>query len=562
MKNKPLMKTLSAILAVVMFLCSAPLDGFAGLELPDWFGINASAATYSGSCGANVKWSLDTSTGVLNIIGTGEMKKYTYSLCAPWYNYRSYIKTINIQKGITSIGDCAFMDCYSLTSITIPESVTSIDYSAFSSCDNLTSIIIPEGVISIGDFAFRSCESLITIKIPDSVKSIGNFVFEDCVSLTTIVIPKGVASIGARVFLGCYNLTSITVDSDNENYSSDEYGVLYNKNKTNLIRYPVGNSRTTFKIFDGVISIDEYAFIDCYNLTTIIVPESVTSIDGDAFYDCYSLTTIMVDLDNKNYSNDEYGVLYNKNKTTLIQYPTGNSRETFTIPKSVTGIFEYAFYHCQSLTRITIPDGITSIRHHTFSGCENLTTITIPKSVIGIFEHAFYDCNSLTDIYYTGTEDEWRQISIKNYNEPLTNATVHYNSIPVGKILLSLTDSDGNVVKQKLVDNSLTQYAFTDVADGEYKVTVSGINHVTRNYDVVALGGKVTFEFSLNKIGDIDGNGKVTVTDYTLVLRHVKKTSVLEDYEFACADVNGDGKINVTDYSAILRHVKKTSSLW
>lgn len=139
MKNKSFMKILSALLAVVMVLCAAPLNGFVGLELPEVFSIEASAVTHSGSCGENVNWSLDTDTGALNITGTGAMKNYNSS-SAPWYRYRSYVKSVNIQNGVTSIGSYAFYSCDSLTSVTIGDSVESIGYDAFEYCTSLTDV--------------------------------------------------------------------------------------------------------------------------------------------------------------------------------------------------------------------------------------------------------------------------------------------------------------------------------------------------------------------------------------------------------------------------------------
>ena len=117
----------------------------------------ADAATYSGNCGADgsdVKWSLDTSTGVLNITGSGKMEEYSNTVYAPWYSYRSSIKTVNIGDSVTSIGDYAFKNCKSLTSVTIGDSVTSIGKSAFFICWSLTSVTIGDSVTSIGDRAF------------------------------------------------------------------------------------------------------------------------------------------------------------------------------------------------------------------------------------------------------------------------------------------------------------------------------------------------------------------------------------------------------------------------
>ena len=257
-------KIVSIFLSIVMLISIT-----AGLEM------TANAKELTGDCGVNVKYKLDTSTGVLTIFGTGKMKDYLYGSVAPWYSDSSSVKTVEIKSGVTSIGDYAFQYCGSLTSITIPDSVTSIGNSAFSDCDSLT---------------------------------------------------------------------SITVDGNNQNY----------------------------------------------------------------------------------YSQD--GVLFNKDKTVLIQYPIGNTRTSYTIPNSVTSIGNGAFYDCHSLTSITIPNSVTSIGGSAFEGCSILTSIIIPNSVTSIGYRAFSYCNSLKVVYYSGSDNEWNNISIADGNYYLLNATIHYNS--------------------------------------------------------------------------------------------------------------------------------------
>ncbi|MDA7540177.1 leucine-rich repeat domain-containing protein, partial [Akkermansiaceae bacterium] len=157
--------------------------------------------------------------------------------------------------GVTSIGDRAFRECTSLTSITIPDSVTSIGEVAFQFCTSLTSITIPNSVTSIGEGAFWRCISLTSITIPDGFTSIGSYTFRECYSLTSITIPDSVTSIGRLAFKGCSSLTSITIP-------------------------------------DGVPSIADWAFAGCSSLTSITIPDSVTSIGERAFRDCTNLTSI------------------------------------------------------------------------------------------------------------------------------------------------------------------------------------------------------------------------------------------------------------------------------
>ena len=166
--------------------------------------------------------------------------------------YRTAIRKVNIGNNVMSIGDGAFYNYYSLTSITIPNSVTSIGINAFRWCYSLTSITIPSNVTSIDIYTFQGCYSLISITIPNSVTSIGNSVFYSCDSLTSITIPNSVTSIGTSAFTNCYSLTSITIPS-------------------------------------SVKSIGQQAFSGCYSLSSITLPNSVTSIGNSAFNGGYGL---------------------------------------------------------------------------------------------------------------------------------------------------------------------------------------------------------------------------------------------------------------------------------
>ena len=373
----------------------------------------------SGTCGAegngsNLTWTLD-SEGVLTISGSGDMYNYGSSdFSAPWDGSRSRVKSVVIADGVTSIGEYAFFYCESLTSVTIPDSVTSIGKYAFFCCTSLTSVTIPDSVTSIGRFAFSNCTSLTSVTIPDSVTSIGEYAFYYCKSLTSMTIPDSVTSISSSTFASCTSLTSVTIPN-------------------------------------SVTSIGEYAFYDCKSLTSVTIPGSVTSIGLYAFASCTSLTGIWVAEGNSHYANDASGVLFNKDKTTLVQCPgafaaytipdsvTSIGDNTFdhctsltsvTIPDSVTSIGEWAFYWCTSLTSVTIPDSVTSIGDNTFDHCTSLTSVTIPDGVTSIGWRAFSNCTSLTDVYYAGSKAQWKAISISSTgNDDLLTANIHYNYV-------------------------------------------------------------------------------------------------------------------------------------
>ena len=276
-------------------------------------------------------------------------------------------------------------------------------------------VTIPDGVTSIGEYAFSHCTSLTSVTIPDSVTSIGEFAFDGCTSLTSVTIPDSVTSIWQRVFSGCSSLTSVTIPDS----------VTY----IDWSAFSSCKSLTSVTIPDSVTYIGNYAFHGCTALTSVTIPDSVTSIGDGAFASCTSLAGIWVAEGNSHYVNDASGVLFNKDKTTLVQCP-GAFSGSYTIPDSVTSIGGAAFLDCSSLTSVTIPYRVTSIGRYAFDGCTSLTSVTIPDSVTSIGEWAFADCTSLTDVYYAGSEAQWKAISISsNGNDDLLTANIHYNYV-------------------------------------------------------------------------------------------------------------------------------------
>ena len=284
----------------------------------------------------------------------------------------------------------------SATELVIPSQienlpVTGIGYSAFRECTNLTGITIPDGVISIGDSAFYGCTSLTNVTIPNSVTSISDYAFCNCTNLTSISIPDSVTTINWHVFHGCTSLANIVIPNT-------------------------------------VTSVGNSAFYGCSSLSSIVIPDSVTSIGQSVFVNCSSLTGIWVDQNNGYYSCDEDGVLFDKNKTTLIQAP-GALSGSYVVPNDVTTIATEAFYGCKGLGDILIPDGVSVIGGYAFSDCTSLTDIIIPNSITNIKGWAFYNCINLSNVVFSGTKEQWNNwnnISIGTGNTALTDAPITF----------------------------------------------------------------------------------------------------------------------------------------
>ena len=440
---------------------------------------NAAGSTYSKAatltvsalqCGDNLTWKL-SSSGLLTISGKGAMYDFSAEQPTPWREYKaSDIKKITISSGVTSVGYGAFNLCGNLTSVSFPSSLTSINTYAFYGCEALTTVTIPSGVTSIGESAFEYCAALATVKIPGSVVNIGPWAFADCTSLKTLTLGSGVTSIGNWAFMnckslksvtipdsvvyienqafaysgltsvtipagasevaenafgGCKSLTAIQVASGNPNYSSQN-GVMFNKDKTELIQYPCGKTATSYTVPSGVNAIGSSAFEYNVSLKTINIGAGVSVIDGWAFYGCESLTAIQVDADNPNFSSKS-GVLFNKDATTLIKCPCAISG-AYAVPSGVDFIDEWAFAECINITTVTLPSSVMYINYGAFQGCKGLKSITIGTGVTYISDDAFYDCNALTDVFYKGGQSDWEQIEIGESNDCLLNATLHYYS--------------------------------------------------------------------------------------------------------------------------------------
>ena len=365
----------------------------------------------------------------------------------------------------TSIGEEAFYECDGLTSIEIPDGVTSIGSYAFYNCSGLTSIVIPDSVTAIVDSAFSGCSGLMNVTCPAFVipnipkyylqevvitsGAIAAKAFMNCKCLTSVTIGDSVTSIGDRAFYGCDYLTEITIPFVGASKSADNG---YDKVFGYIFGYTTSSSSSisgaTYQYYGSFLYYHYYipaslkkvcitggdipyqAFKNCYRLTNIKLSDGVTSIGSSAFYKCGGLTGIEIPDSVTSIGNTAFGYCY--------------SLTSVTIPDGVTFISDSAFYGCNRLTNVTCSASalscisstelqtvvITSgnrINQYAFYDCTSLTSIVIPDSVTHIDDDAFYHCSSLTNVYYGGTAQDWKYITI-GYNFYLTSAKRYYYS--------------------------------------------------------------------------------------------------------------------------------------
>ncbi len=380
------------------------------------------------------------------------------------------LKNISIPNSVCHIGSYAFSGC-NFTNIIIPNNINMIEDNTFENCENLKSVTIPNGLTIIGDYAFHNCDSLTDIYIPESVTKIGCSAFKNCDNLTgvefsngvcyiderafyncdslkTVFIPKSVVSIGSEAFDACGSLTHILVDEDNTSYSSDDCGVLFNKDKTSFIFVPkaikgsyiIPNSvtnigsvfqnctdLTSLYIGNGIVKVSYAAFYGCSNLVSVFIPDCVTSVAGNAFYNCNNLTDI-------------------------------------NIPNSVTQIGEKAFYNCTNLKNVMIPDSITYIGDNTFDLCDELTII----GSVGSYAETYARNNNIPFVY----------ANVKSVSVcALPNKTVY----PTNGVLIT----DGLALSVTFEDGTQTVVT-TGYTIGGYDFSTMGIKSIMVSYGELA----------------------------------------------------------------------------
>ncbi len=377
-----------------------------------------------------------------------------------------------------------------LTAVEIPEEidglpVTKIDDNAFAKNTALTSIVIPDSVIVIGKYVFEGCIQLSSVELGNSIQSIKDGAFLRCPELTSIVLPDSVTSIGKYSFHHT-GLQEIQLSPNLENIGShsflgtpliaDQTGVQYvenwavecdmNAETAELRAGTIGIAEsvftlcelTTVSIPDSVKYIGDGAFQYCRNLQQAVIPEGVTEISFSTFYDCESLKSV-------------------------------------TLPESLTEISITAFHGCTSLREVQIPEGVTFINYRAFEGCTSLERINIPVGVEIMRDDVFQSCDSLHDVYFNGTETEWKTVLAMGTLMPLRSADVHLK--------------DGTVLKGTGLFGDL---------DDDGKVSMQDAYHTLLASSIVYAGGEHGLTERQEKAADIDGDLEISMQDAYWIL--------------------------------------------
>ena len=393
---------------------------------------------------------------------------------------------LELPNSIKTIGDHAFAYCSNLASVTIPNSVISIGESAFLGCDNLASVNIPNSVTAVGEYAFANCCSLVDVTISNSITEISKGLFSNCTGITEITIPNSVTRIDDRAFDGCSSLSSISIPNSVTEIGEDAFYkdlasvhvtdlaawcmIYFKSSNANPLNYAHrlfldGEEIKDLVIPESVITIRQYAFSGCTELTSAVIPNSVTSIENCAFLSCSGLTSV-------------------------------------SISNSVTEIGISAFGGCSGLTNITIPNSVTYLSG--FNRCTALTSVIIGESVNTIGDYAFDNSTGLTKIvchvttppvqgkhcFYDRDNIIYNNVMLYVPNESLEAYRAHEEWGKFSHIVPFIGGGPGDV-------------------DGDGSI---GINDVTNVIDMIVS------DEDAPAYCDVDGDGIVGINDVTTIL--------------------------------------------
>lgn len=326
-----------------------------------------SSIIQKGNCGTNLKWTL-RKDGVLNISGKGEMKNYTYKSEMPWYSYNNQIQTVNVENGVTSIGDYAFYGMPALKQITISKGVKTVGAYAFKNCTTLNNVQLPTTLKKLGESAFYGCSALERIDIPEGIYTVWAYTFKNCTSLEEVTLPSTLIKLDEAAFYGCASLEKIDIP---DQVSIIGIYCFKNCSKLHTAKLPealtgvreaafYGTALMNVKLPERVQTIGDYAFKNCANLTSVHLPDTLTSVGEASFYACTSL-------------------------------------QSMTVPDQVTSIGAYAFRRCTGLKEVTFGAALTEIGESAFYGCSGLESLNLVH-VTKIGDYAFKACSGVTQV--------------------------------------------------------------------------------------------------------------------------------------------------------------------
>lgn len=461
---------------------------------------------------------------------------------------------------VSVIGDSAFRENTTVTSVVIPEGVTKIESWAFYSCTSMAKVTLPSTITSVGSNAFHTCSALKICNFTGTTDDWCGITFDSYYSnpladgqyfyindklVSEIRIKDGTTEIKEYTFVGCRSISKITIPNSVKSIS--KYA-LCNLDKCDFL----GTVEEWCQInFEHNTSSPTYFRADLYMngelLTELIVPDSITAINNYAFMYCDEIKNI---------------TLGNQIKT-IGDYAFNNCTgvESISINSDVISIGKCAFLNCDKVTNIKLPESVESIGEKAFHYCSGLKSITIPSSVKNIDFAAFSGTDSLEHILCIGTEEEWKSTTIGSSNTPITSAIIHFADTDGYTVAASTCTKDGYISHKcpvcsyefektihipatghmEVIDKG---YAPTDakpgLTDGSH---CSVCNEIILKQEVIPM--------IVVMIGDANLDGNVNIIDATAIQKYLVQLESFSSKQLAVADANRDGKINILDATQI-----------
>lgn len=351
------------------------------------------------------------------------------------------LEEVHLPSSLQVIGAGAFQYCYSIKEIDIPDSVNTMGNSVFFQCKNLKKIKIPKNLSTIPNSTFYQCYSLEEVVMHDKVSLIGILTFFECTSLQKIEIPANVTEIQDRAFENCTALKEVSIPDNVTLRERAFYGVPWAHG--HLPEFVITfNQSVNMDVLSGyygkggdvVIPEDVYCILEPFDkiaadkITSLTFPNSITKSTQIAMADdnLVNLTNLYVHKDNPSFASVD-GVIYTKDKSTLVAFPNGRSG-SFTIPDGVTKINDDAFKYCLKIEHLIIPDSVTTIEWQAFYGCKSLKSVVLPAGITALNE-VFLECENLKTIYFKGTEEQWKNIRKDGFDADgkLENVEIVFN---------------------------------------------------------------------------------------------------------------------------------------
>lgn len=334
------------------------------------------------------------SQGVMTVTGSGEMPDYSSGMEQPWRS--ADIKKLVISDGITRIGKCNFC-LFNIEEISFPETLTSIGEAAFENCYSLKSINLPDSLVTVGEAAFYKCWDVTDIHLGKNVKNIENLAFAFA-NTKQVTLPASLESIAPLAF-NYTSLETYILEPGNTHYKVID-GVLFSADGRKLIRVPENKNTDTYQIPDGVQEIGESSFLGNNKIKQVLIPSSVTAIGAWVFQESSLESLVIPDT----VTQIGYGIATESKSLKTVYIGNGiaeipykafeqcTSLESVTLGSSIKLIDSRVFLNCTRLTTINLPEGLETIEGSSFYGCAALKYLNIPSTVKKIENSAFDNC--------------------------------------------------------------------------------------------------------------------------------------------------------------------------